>query len=135
MIGQNVSIPALTALPRRLYMPAGALLGAVTLAVSLSPLANGFIERMLLFYVGTSLAYAAMPFARRGDIPLVAAWVVLLSELAPCIGGDLMSPIKVAADALGVVLAAGPIYIARFRQVQQGDVRPAGRRASESDLS
>lgn len=135
MIGQNVSIPALTALPRRLYLPVGALVGLITLALSLSSFADGFVARMLLFYIGTSLAYAAMPFARRGDIPLVAAWVVLLSELAPCIGGDLMSPIKVAADALGVVLAASPIYIARFRQVQQGDIRPAGRRASESDLS
>jgi hypothetical protein len=36
----------------------------------------------------------------------VAAWVVLLSELAPCITGQLISPIKVTADALGVAMAA-----------------------------
>ena len=36
------------------------------------------------------------------DIPLVAAWVVLLSELAPCFAGQLMSPANVLADALGV---------------------------------
>jgi hypothetical protein len=101
------------------------------LALSLSPLAEPFIARMLLFYAGTAAAYGLMPYVRRGDIPLVAAWVVLLSELAPCVGGHLMSPIKVTADVLGVLLATAPIYVARLRQVQQGDIRPAGRRATE----
>ena len=132
MIGQNVSIPAFTALPRRLYVPVGVAMGAAMLALSLTPITDGFVERLLLFYVGTSIAYGLMPYVRRGDIPLVAAWVVLLSELAPCIAGQLISPVKVTADALGVLMAAGPVYIARFRQVQQGDVRPAGRRASEA---
>lgn len=131
MIGSNVSIPAVSALPRRLYVPAGVVMGAAMLFLSLTPLTETFIPRMLLFYVGTAVAYTLMPYVRRGDIPLVAAWVVLLSELAPCIGGELMSPIKVTADALGVLLAVGPVFIARFRQVQQGDVRPAGRRATD----
>ena len=72
-----------------------------------------------------------MPFVRRSDVPLVAAWVVLVAELTPCFSGQLMSPANVAADALGVLLAAAPIYVARLRQVLQGDVRPSGRRASE----
>lgn len=131
MIGQNVSIPGLSALPRRLYVPVGCAMGAAVLVLSLTPLTDAFIPRMLLFYAGITAAYGLMPFARRGDVPLVAAWVVLLSELAPCIGGELISPIKVAADALGVLMAVGPIYIARFRQVQQGDIRPSGRRANE----
>jgi hypothetical protein len=76
-------------------------------------------------------AYIVLPFVRRGDIPLVAAWVVLLSELAPCVIGQLMSPTKVTADAVGVAMAAGPIFIARLRQVLQGDTRPTGRRATE----
>ena len=112
-------------------MPLALLLGVAVLALSLMPFAAGFFPRLLLFYAGTSLAYTLMPFVRRGDVPLVAAWVVLLAELSPCITGQLMSPEKVSADALGVLMAAAPIYVARLRQVLQGDTRPVGRRASE----
>ena len=118
-------------LPRHLYVAAATVMGALVLALSLSPLADSFMARLLLFYGATTAAYALMPFVRRGDIPLVAAWVVLLSELAPCIAGQLISPDKVTADALGVLMAAGPVYVARLRQVCQGDTRPPGRRASE----
>lgn len=128
---QPLHIPAFMPLKRPFYMPLAVALGAVVLGLSLTPVAEGFLARMLLFYAGTSVAYALMPFVRRGDVPLVAAWVVLLAELAPCIAGELMSPVKVTADALGVLMAAAPIYIARLRQVMQGDVRPGGRRASE----
>lgn len=121
----------LTGLPRRIYAFVGVAMGVAVLALSLTPITEGFLARMLLFYTATALAYGVMPFARRGDIPLVAAWVVLLSELSPCITGQLISPIKVTADVLGVVMAAGPIYLARWRQVMQGDTRPAARRASE----
>lgn len=120
-----------TGLPRAFYAPVGSAMGAVVLALSLSPLSEPFLARVLLFYVGTTAAYALMPYVRRGDIPLVAAWVVLLAELAPCVAGQLISPMKVTADVLGVLMATGPIYVARLRQVQQGDVRPGGRRASE----
>lgn len=129
---QPLNIPAFMPLKRPFYMPLAIALGAVVLGLSLTPLAEGFLARTLLFYAGTSLAYSLMPFVRRGDVPLVAAWVVLLAELAPCIAGELMSPMKVTADALGVLMAAAPIYIARLRQVLQGDVRPGGRRASEA---
>jgi hypothetical protein len=122
------SVPALR---RSFYMPLALVLGVIVLGLSLTPLTEAFFPRLFLFYAGTSVAYALMPFVRRGDVPLVAAWVVLLAELAPCVGGELMSPSKVTADALGVLMAAGPIYIARLRQVRQGDVRPGGRRASE----
>ncbi|WP_293677613.1 hypothetical protein [uncultured Phenylobacterium sp.] len=118
-------------LPRSLYMGAATIMGFVVLAVSLSPLAESFIARVFLFYIGALAAYGLLPFVRRGDIPLVAAWVVLLSELAPCVTGQLISPIKVTADIVGVAMAAGPIYVARLRQVLQGDTRPEGRRASE----
>lgn len=128
---QPIHIAAFMPLKRPFYMPLAFALGAVVLGLSLTPVAEGFLARMLLFYAGTSVAYGLMPFVRRGDVPLVAAWVVLLAELAPCIAGELMSPLKVTADALGVLMAAAPIYIARLRQVMQGDVRPGGRRASE----
>ena len=132
MFGFPLPIPASTGLPRHLYVPVGAAIGAMVLGLALSPLTGSFVARMLVFYAGTALAYAAMPYARRGDIPLVAAWVVLLSELAPCFAGHLMAPTKVAADILGVLMATGPIYVARLRQVQQGDIRPTGRRAGEA---
>jgi hypothetical protein len=131
MYGTPIPVTGPIGLPRALYVPVGAAMAAVMLALSLSPLTDAFLARLLLFYAGTSAAYALMPYVRRGDIPLVAAWVVLLAELAPCIAGQLISPIKVTADVLGVLMATGPIYVARLRQVQQGDVRPGGRRATE----
>lgn len=131
MFAPPTSLPTIVGLPRRLYAPIGAAIGALMLTASLTPLAEPFLARLLLFYAGTASAYGLMPYVRRGDIPLVAAWVVLLAELAPCIGGEMISPIKVTADALGVLMATAPIYLARLRQVQQGDVRPGGRRATE----
>ncbi|MBX3485720.1 hypothetical protein [Phenylobacterium sp.] len=131
MIGHQIKLPALAAIPRPLYVPVAAVMGLVVLAVSLTPVAEPFLARVLIFWAGVNLAYALMPYVRRGDIPLVAAWVVLLSELAPCFAGHLISPENVCADVLGVLMAAGPIYVARLRQIQQGDIRPAGRRATE----
>ncbi|WP_337188766.1 hypothetical protein [Phenylobacterium sp.] len=131
MISQPLSQIGATVLRRPFYMPLAFMLGGMVLALSMTPVFDAFVPRLLLFYAGTALAYALMPYVRRGDIPLVAAWVILVSELAPCVAGELISPAQVAADALGVLMAAGPIYLARLRQVMQGDVRPAGRRASE----
>ena len=132
MFGTPIPLTGPAGLPRTLYVPIGGAMAAVMLALSLSPLTDAFLARLLLFYAGTAAAYALMPYVRRGDIPLVAAWVVLLAELAPCVAGELISPIKVTADVLGVLMAAVPIYVARLRQVQQGDVRPGGRRATET---
>ena len=129
---QPLHIPAFRPLTRPFYMPLALALGVVVLALSLMPMTEAFLPRLLLFYAGTSLAYGLMPFVRRGDVPLVAAWVVLLAELAPCVAGQLISPTKVTADVLGVLMATVPIYVARLRQVQQGDVRPGGRRATEA---
>jgi hypothetical protein len=132
MFGTPIPAAGPAGLPRALYVPVGAAMGIAMLALSLSPIADPFLARVLLFYAGTSAAYGLMPYVRRGDIPLVAAWVVLLAELAPCVAGQLISPIKVTADVLGVLMATGPIYVARLRQIQQGDVRPGGRRATET---
>ena len=132
MFRRSLSLQVPSALPRALYTPVGAVIGAVMLAVSLSHLADPFLARLLLFYTGTATAYALMPYVRRGDIPLVAAWVVLLAELAPCFVGEMMSPVRVTADALGVLMATGPIYVARLRQMQQGDIRLGDRRAGDA---
>jgi hypothetical protein len=131
MVSTAITHIGATVLRRPFYLPLAFVLGGLVLALSMTPYAESFVPRLLLFYAGTSLAYALMPYVRRGDVPLVAAWVILISELAPCVAGELISPTKVAADVLGVLMAATPIYLARLRQVMQGDVRPAGRRASE----
>lgn len=131
MIGLTAHLPPRLTVPRHLCVPAGLAMGGVVLVLSLTQPAEAFLTRVLLFYAATSLAYGLMPYVRRADIPLVAAWVVLLSALAPCLTGQLISPLHVTADSLGVLMSAAPVFIARFRQVQQGDVRPAGRRAAE----
>jgi hypothetical protein len=130
-IAHHIPFAGPAALPRPLYVPVAVVMGASVLGLSLTPIADGFLSRVVLFYLATSIAYGLMPYVRRGDIPLVAAWVILLSELAPCLAGQLISPSNVAADALGVMMATGPMYIARMRQVLQGDLRPVGRRASD----
>jgi hypothetical protein len=134
MVMPSASTLRAASLPRPFYLGAAALMGMVVLGLSLSPVADQFLVRLFLFYAATAGAYALMPFIRRGDIPLVAAWVILISELAPCFTGQLISPSKVTADALGVSMAVIPIYVARLRQVLQGDVRPTGRRASERKI-
>lgn len=131
MFAPSASTLRSASLPRSMYVAVGTVMGVATLALSLTPWLDSFVARILLFYAATGGAYALMPYVRRGDVPLVAAWVVLLSELAPCITGQLISPAKVGADLLGVGMAVTPIYIARLRQVMQGDTRPTGRRAEE----
>ena len=105
MIAPSASTLRSASLPRPLYIAVATVMGGGVLALSLMPFADDFIPRLLLFYFATVAAYGLMPYVRRGDIPLVAAWVVLLSELAPCITGQLLSPIKVTADILGVAMA------------------------------
>jgi hypothetical protein len=121
-----------TTFVRPLRWGLGALISAGVLALCLTGLADHFASRMLLFYAAVSLAYVALPFVRRGDIPLVAMWVVLAAELAPLARGQLISPLSVAADVAGVLMAALPIYIARARQVIQGDTQPRQRRHGEA---
>ena len=130
----SANAPSAFALPRGFYRPAGLVIGAVVLGLSMTPVAETPLGRLGLFYAATSLAYLLMPFARRSDIPLVAAWVVLLSELAPCLTGQLLSPLNVLADGFGVVMAAGPIFIARYRQKLQGDIRPGARRTADAGI-
>jgi hypothetical protein len=87
--------------------------------------------RALLFYGVTSAAYCSLPYARRGDIVAVAMWLVLIIGVAPCFRGQELSASRMFADMTGVILAAAPIYIARLRQVLQGDIRDHSRRATD----
>jgi hypothetical protein len=83
------------------------------------------------FYGVTAGAYGLLPFVRRGDVVMVAMWVVLGVGVAPCFMGQELSASRMFADMAGVLAAAAPVYIARFRQVAQGDVRPHRRREAE----
>ena len=116
-------------LPRRLYPLVSVLIGAATLALSLTSWTTEPPLRLALFYLSVAVTYALMPMTRRGDVPLVAAWVILLSELSPCALGRMLSPANVLIDTLGVAMAVAPIYIARLRQVRQGDLGATQRRA------
>ena len=87
---------------------------------------------MFSFYDGvTAGAYGLLPFVRRGDIAVVAMWVVLGVGVAPCFVGQEVSAPHMFADMAGVLMGAAPIYIARFRQIAQGDVRNFRRRLDE----
>jgi hypothetical protein len=119
-------------LPRRPFhaLLAGGLSATVVL-LALSGVAASFGERVALFYLATSIAYVLMPYVRRSDIPLAAMWVVLAVELAPLTVGQMLSAEGVAADVAGIAMATAPIYIARARQMLQGDTRGHSRRAGE----
>ena len=86
----------------------------------------------ITFYGVTAGAYGLLPYVRRGDIAVVAMWVVLGVGIAPCFVGQELSAPHMFADMAGVLLAAAPIYIARFRQVAQGDTRLYRRRQIEA---
>ena len=117
--------------PRALYVTIATVIALIVVGISLTPPMAGFLQRVLLFYAATTLAYGAMPYVRRGDIPFVAMWVVLGAELAPSVVGQMISPIRVTADVCGVAMAVAPIDVARLRQVKQGDTRRPCRRATE----
>ena len=87
--------------------------------------------RAFLFYAITSGAYAFLPLVRRGEIAMVTMWLVLAVNIAPCIAGRELDPQHMFADMAGVLMSALPIYIARFRQTVQGDLRPFYRRESD----
>ena len=94
-------------------------------------LPNVVTVHALTFYGITAGAYLVLPFIRRGDIAMVAMWLVLAAGVAPCVAGQELSALRMFSDMAGVLMATAPIYIARHRQVVQGDTRPAHRREGE----
>lgn len=85
----------------------------------------------LIFYGVTAGAYGVLPFVRRGDIAMVAIWLVLAVGVAPCVEGRELSAPHMFADMAGVLMAAIPIYLARYRQIVQGDMRQHRRRETD----
>jgi hypothetical protein len=125
-------------IPLRVMRLASALVVLACALVLVSPLSmkSGLVPDTILvdvmaFYGATCGAYGLLPFVRRGDIAMVAMWVVLGVGVAPCFSGQELSPAHMFGGMAGVLMAAGPIYIARFRQIAQGDVRPHRRREME----
>jgi hypothetical protein len=130
--------PVFPTLPFRLIRFASALAvlaGAVLLVAPLSGrgafLPDSLPIHALTFYGVTAGAYGLLPYLRRGDILVVAIWVVLGVGVAPCFAGHELSAPQMFADMAGVLMGAAPIYIARFRQIAQGDVRPYRRRETD----
>jgi hypothetical protein len=119
----------------RFGFAATVLLCAVVLLSPLSMRSAYLTDKPLIdvvaFYGVTAGAYALLPFMRRGDIAIVAIWLVLGVGITPCFSGEELSPPHMFGGLAGVVLAVAPIYIARFRQVAQGDVRLHRRREGE----
>ena len=112
------------------------LAGAVALVAPLAvptALPDSIALHTLTFYGVTVGAYGLLPFVRRGDIAMVAMWVVLGAGVAPCFAGQELSPSHMFAHMAGVLTAVAPIYIARFRQLAQGDIRPYRRRQAEGE--
>ena len=101
----------------------------LSLPAAVSP--DRAVVSALIFYGITAGAYGLLPFVRRGDIFMAAMWLVLAVGVAPCVQGEELSPLHMFADMAGVLMAAGPIYLARYRQVAQGDTRHNRRRETD----
>ena len=75
---------------------------AIVLVLMLSLRAAGLpwlvTIHVLTFYGITAGAYAALPFIRRGDILMVASWLVLGAGVAPCFAGQELSAPHMFAD-------------------------------------
>lgn len=108
------------------------LVGLLTLRGAAAPYA--LTLHWATFYAVTAGGYAALPLVRRGDVLMVAGWLVLAAGVAPCVMGQEISAPHMFADMAGVITAAAPIYIARLRQLAQGDIRPERRRQTEREV-
>jgi hypothetical protein len=132
--------PLVPTISFRMMRLASALVVLTCAVVLVSPLAlpsaipDSIALHTLTFYGVTAGAYGLLPFVRRGDIAMVAMWVVLGAGVAPCFAGQELSARHMFADMAGVLMGAAPVYIARFRQIAQGDTRPYRRREAEGEV-
>lgn len=122
---------------RAVPIPRAVLAGVVALAAMMAAgwitfagtaLPNPITAHVLSFYAITAGAYVLLPFVRRGDIVMGGMWLVLAAGVAPCVTGQEISAPHMFADMAGVLMAAAPIYIARMRQIAQGDTRDTPQR-------
>jgi hypothetical protein len=103
-----------------------AAVGLLTIAGDAIP--SAITAHVLTFYAVTAGAYVALPFVRRGDVLMGGVWLVLAAGVGPCVLGREISAPFMFSDMAGVLMAAAPIYIARLRQLAQGDLRDLPRR-------
>jgi len=116
-----------------LVVLACALLLVSPLSMLSSVVPDTVVVHAMTFYGVTTGAYGLLPFVRRGDIAVVAMWMVLGVGVAPCFIGQELSASHMFADMAGVLMGVAPVYIARFRQIAQGDVRNQHRRSEEAE--
>ena len=136
---RELQILTIAAAPLRMMRLVSALVVLICAVILVAPLSmraalisdKPFVD-VFAFYGVTAGAYGLLPFVRRGDIAMVAMWVVLGVGVAPCFSGQELSPEHMFGGMAGVLMAAGPVYIARFRQVAQGDIRLYRRRETET---
>ena len=132
MILERAALPTVPLRLVRFASAAVVLACAVVLVSPLSAHGAGRVDSVALhaltFYGVTAGAFGLLPFVRRGDVAIVAMWLVLGMGVAPCFWGEEISAPHVFADLGGVLMATAPIYIARFRQLAQGDIRDHQRR-------
>ena len=124
-------MPAVPSFPR--VARAAGVAAAATVAMGLLGLAGSAIPDAVLvhataFWAVTCGAYMLLPHVRRGDVLMGGMWLVLAAGVAPCALGQEISAPRMFADMAGVVMAAAPVYIARLRQLAQGDLRETPRR-------
>jgi hypothetical protein len=130
----SLSVPKIPRLACAAIVAIAAVAAVAVLTLAGPALADLTLVHGVVFYVVTAAAYALLPFVRRGDVVMAAVWLVLASGVAPCVLGQEISAPRMFADMAGVLMAAAPIYIARLRQVAQGDMRdPPQRRQTERE--
>jgi hypothetical protein len=135
-IRQLFPIPSLrmVRLASALVVLAGAALLVSPLSMLSAVVPDTIAVHAMTFYGVTVGCYGLLPFVRRGDIAVVAMWLVLGVGVAPCFIGRELSAPHMFADMAGVLMGAAPVYIARFRQIAQGDLRPDRRRLDEAEV-
>ena len=107
---------------------AGAIAAGAVGLLTAAGTAASIVAHVLTFYAVTAGAYVVLPYVRRGDVLMASVWLVLMAGVAPCVVGQEISAPFMFANMAGVLMAAAPIYIARLRQLAQGDTREARRR-------
>lgn len=75
------------------------------------------VAHALLFYGLGVLMLGALPNSRTADLALALLLIGCVSEVVQAMVGREMSLLDLGGDAAGILLAAGPTYLARFRAV------------------
>jgi hypothetical protein len=101
-----------------------ALIAAAAGFLLLDTFAEIAVLHLGIFYVCTLCTLAALPYRRKSEVTVgalcvAASWEAAHRAAAPAGGLD-----NLGIDALGVVLAAAPVWVAHLRQLARGRFKP-----------